>query len=705
MCDHYEALAHEYKVLNADRKSYISAEVIGGNLLPGAKVVKVAFKKRDLTVLKDVHATNQYLLSSSTVRLNSVPEDCAADTIESYAPLSGNKCVRVRTGDRDDGDVLEAWNERGLEKCLKLKGITSRIYNDAVFGGIKWNTNETKVIFIGEIPKPKDFKSHFEKIDAADGKKALMSEKFEYQSDFGETLENKISPAIFVYDLVENLVHRVDGIPDNLFPQNPCFDETGVGIVFQAVDMPVKKLGLNFCLNRPTGLYHIPNWCSTLKPEIISLTSDLYLAFNPVFSPDFSKLAFFGRRSVFNGHSSCFELFYLSWPMSDRRCRSAIPLVEEYPIGDAEFAGIYGYHATLAKTNFVSSFEIVFESMVNARSCIFLLNLKTCLIRPLSQSNDPFFKGEYHILHVSGGIIVYTFQTFRDVTPAVWTLEITETSTAYRILEYSVSFSSIIQQEELILENGAQAYLCYANIMGPMLVLLHGGPFGCSSRDALPLEHLLFLAQGYTLLVVNYRGSSSLGMTFMDSLLGQIGNFDVHDCGELTLMAVAKFGGKVFDAERIGVYGGSHGGFLTGWMIGHPKYKRLFQVACLWNPVLNMSFMIGVTDIPDWVTGCVKNESEGFLNYDESINSAIFKASQFSVVDNVEVPVLLLLGGKDLRVPPNQGIQYYNALKKRGLHTKLFYYPDGGHAIAPVECNADANLNIHAWFRKYLFRV
>ena len=93
----------------------------------------------------------------------------------------------------------------------------------------------------------------------------------------------------------------------------------------------------------------------------------------------------------------------------------------------------------------------------------------------------------------------------------------------------------------------------------------------------------------------------------MNTLLGKIGVNDVADCGELTLKALSTFA-DVIDSARVGVYGGSHGGFLSGWLIGHPKYKDLFKAACLWNPVLNMNYMAASTDIPDWITACTEDK-------------------------------------------------------------------------------------------------
>ena len=76
----------------------------------------------------------------------------------------------------------------------------------------------------------------------------------------------------------------------------------------------------------------------------------------------------------------------------------------------------------------------------------------------------------------------------------------------------------------------------------------------------------------------------------MDSLLGHIGDRDVHDCGQLTLEAIKS--DDTIDKKRICVEGGSHGGFMTGWLIGHPDYKDLWAASALWNPVLDMTYML-----------------------------------------------------------------------------------------------------------------
>jgi acylaminoacyl-peptidase len=136
----------------------------------------------------------------------------------------------------------------------------------------------------------------------------------------------------------------------------------------------------------------------------------------------------------------------------------------------------------------------------------------------------------------------------------------------------------------------------------------------------------------------------------MNTLLGNIGVNDVADCGELTLKALSTFG-DVIDPARVGVYGGSHGGFLSGWLIGHQKYKDLFKVACLWNPVLNMNYMAASTDIPDWITACTEDKMHDW-NSELPVN-LLHSRSPISQVSNVTVPCLLIVGDSDLRVPPH----------------------------------------------------
>jgi acylaminoacyl-peptidase len=184
-------------------------------------------------------------------------------------------------------------------------------------------------------------------------------------------------------------------------------------------------------------------------------------------------------------------------------------------------------------------------------------------------------------------------------------------------------------------------------------MIIHGGPFASAPSDIFLQMRTQLLMMGLNLIIVNYRGSVGYGNDFLNSLLGNIGSHDVDDCYNLLDLALKTFP-EYIDSEKVGVYGGSHGGFLTGWLIGHPEYRQRFKAACLWNPVINMSYMYSSTDIPDWIVACCLNKpyDDGYkLTSDD--NKVFFDKSPISVVENVTTPSLIIIGGSDKRVPPH----------------------------------------------------
>jgi acylaminoacyl-peptidase len=121
------------------------------------------------------------------------------------------------------------------------------------------------------------------------------------------------------------------------------------------------------------------------------------------------------------------------------------------------------------------------------------------------------------------------------------------------------------------------------------------------------------LSYGFAILHVNYRGSTGFGTGPLESLAGKIGENDVDDVYQAVLEALKEEGaGGKLDRARVGIVGGSHGGFLGAHSIA--QHPDLFRVAALRNPVTNIASMTTSTDIPDWCWG----ESLGLQSYDYS---------------------------------------------------------------------------------------
>ena len=130
----------------------------------------------------------------------------------------------------------------------------------------------------------------------------------------------------------------------------------------------------------------------------------------------------------------------------------------------------------------------------------------------------------------------------------------------------------------------------------------------------------------------------------------------------------------------------------------------MWAAAGIWNGVLDMSYMVASTDIPDWIFACCQNrELSNFGDYTVEDTKDFFLKSPISVISNVKTPALILVGDSDRRVPPHQSYFYYNCLKSMGVDTKLYDYPESGHALgkSPEHAN-DAYLNISLWMDKYV---
>ena len=338
-------------------------------------------------------------------------------------------------------------------------------------------------------------------------------------------------------------------------------------------------------------------------------------------------------------------------------------------------------------------------------------------------------QGDYTLLRLQDDIAVVKYSSCSEA-PRVYAILFGNLDSASSLDEISydpVLIDEIVLEEDLMnevgsikkdyvkLENGAEGYFVRLgddrlsqtpargeNGKYPMITLIHGGPFSASPQDMFLIQRNFLILQGWCLLIVNYRGTIGFGKEFMDSLLGHIGSRDVEDCGNLTKAAIEQFS-DIVDPKRVCVEGGSHGGFLTGWLIGHPEFKDLWAAAGLWNAVLDMTYMVAATDIPDWIYACSQNkELESFGEYTVDDSRDFFLKSPISQVKNVRTPSLFLVGNGDKRVPPHQSYFYYNCLKSMGVDCKLYDYPDSGHALmqSPEHFN-DAYLNITLWMDKY----
>ncbi|RYG28536.1 S9 family peptidase, partial [bacterium] len=209
-------------------------------------------------------------------------------------------------------------------------------------------------------------------------------------------------------------------------------------------------------------------------------------------------------------------------------------------------------------------------------------------------------------------------------------------------------------------------------------------------------EFQTLAAEGYAVVYSNPRGSKGYGEAFCKAIQGDWGNKDWLDIQAVTKWAKAH---PAIDPERVGILGGSYGGYMTNWAIGHSReYKAAITDRC----VSNLVSMAGNSDFPSNKDGYFKGTAYGDL---EAIRE-LWRQSPLSAFEGVTTPTLVIHSEGDLRCNVEQGEEVFSALKLQGVPTRFVRYPrTTSHGMSRSGPN---DLRIHrlnemvAWFAKYL---
>ena len=200
----------------------------------------------------------------------------------------------------------------------------------------------------------------------------------------------------------------------------------------------------------------------------------------------------------------------------------------------------------------------------------------------------------------------------------------------------------------------------------PMVLDIHGGPHGVFYDAFNPMQQIL-ATNGYVVLAVNPRGSSSYGVDFLTAVLRDWGGEDYLDIMAAVDEVVSR---PYIDSARLGITGYSYGGFMSSWIIGH---DTRFRAAVVGAPCINLSSMAGTSDI---------GVSFGEVQWGGIRKDAVdvyLERSPLTYAPNVETPVLLMHGEADVRCPIEQSEQYFVTLKRLGKEVELVRFPGCSH--------------------------
>ena len=221
----------------------------------------------------------------------------------------------------------------------------------------------------------------------------------------------------------------------------------------------------------------------------------------------------------------------------------------------------------------------------------------------------------------------------------------------------------------------------------PLILQIHGGPhamynvgFSFSQQ-----EHA---ASGYVVLYTNPRGSSGYGSAFGNAIKRAYPDKDFDDLMKGVDEVIAR---GYIDERNMFVYGGSGGGVLTAWVVGHTDR---FAAASSNYPVIDWLSFVGTTDGAGWY--------RNFDRFPWEDPSEHLRRSPLMYAENVKTPTMLMTGVNDLRTPISQTEEFYMALKVQKVPTVMLRFNDEWHGTSSRPSNfMRSQLYMRSWFEKY----
>lgn len=200
----------------------------------------------------------------------------------------------------------------------------------------------------------------------------------------------------------------------------------------------------------------------------------------------------------------------------------------------------------------------------------------------------------------------------------------------------------------------------------PVILQIHGGPYAAYGIHVFD-ETQVLVDVGYAVVYCNPRGSAGYGTAHGRAIRHAMGTVDFADVIDFLDGAVAS--DPALDGTRVGVQGGSYGGYLTAWVIAH---DHRFAGAIVERGFLDPVSFQGTSDIGSFFGD----------EYVGTEDAAIARQSPMAVVDEVRTPTLVVHSELDFRCPLEQATRYYSALKRNGVDAELLVFPGENHELS-----------------------
>lgn len=538
------------------------------------------FLKRHLFQVQEDEKTLELLDTSRPIPLRADAMRVKSNNNQYHASISNWK-----DKNNEEKQFLEIWNGDFKVENVNLTKLSK--HNKFYEGSLVWSLNSTKLAYLAEVKNTRKVSSFFtaatdEKLDEANHEEKYSHD---YVDSWGEQNTDKANSVIVIFDLNSLEAKVIEDIPEDIHPSCLTFykDE---GLIFVGLYTKPYKLGLVYCPTRKSELFYY----DLNEKKCVQLTNTNESLRCPRFSNDFKHLCWL-QNSVNGPHHPCSKLMLMSW--SDKKPEILIDIVNEQS-SDGGFNGIFSL-ILLNKCWSSDGRRIVLSTQtghnVRAISCDIESKLVSVLDNNLSDATS------CDLASFDNDWITAIIQSYNK-KPTIALAKLpscgNEKEIKWNIINENATVCGIENILEVSVLKYTPEYVCKKFIdvkfeamlihqkekNGCLVVFPHGGPHSAFSSEFSP-HVAVMVSLGYSVLLVNYRGSTGYGQNSINSLPGHIGTQDVRDMQQAAESCL-----KEFDFKKAVVYGGSHGGFLTAHLIG--QYPDFYSAAAIRNPVIQL---------------------------------------------------------------------------------------------------------------------
>ncbi|HSM26047.1 MAG TPA: S9 family peptidase [Anaerolineaceae bacterium] len=344
---------------------------------------------------------------------------------------------------------------------------------------------------------------------------------------------------------------------------------------------------------------------------------------------------------------------------------------------------------------------IYFQNAKHGNTSLMKINVDTEELLPVINNTGVVGKPEFDHLQTK---LMYIFGQPQSL-PAIFIKPMDKPNTFNQLTHFNVDWFSDLDLGELEEiwfkgsdQNDLQGWIIKPPGFDPTkkypsILEIHGGPI-TQYGNFFMHEFYYLAAKGFVVYFCNPRGGTGYGEDHTKSIYD--GKWGTKDFEDLMCWADHIEKQSYIDPKRMGVTGGSYGGYMTLWIIGH---TNRFQAAVAQRCVSNLISMWGSSDF-NWSFQQIFGDQPPYDNID-----TLWENSPMKHIGRAKTPTLIIHSEQDLRCPLEQGQQAFTALKKLGVETKFVIFPDESHGLSRGG-RTDRRIvrlnEISGWFDKYL---